>query len=195
MTSEFELCLCHVTVKLKCQLRLSQQKQNVWNGPIDQTKTKWSFLMFNPAILLYFNFHYLLLFVISLLIYYFLHQTPYEIAIVRQFPFSSDLKCMSVVCRTLGAPNMDVYVKGAPETIASFCQLETGRNCSFTLFEIARTFRNLQFALLNVEITQCIWCGHKFGWSTYMYNHMWLVCHEMRLDKSIETWAKEEVWI
>ncbi|XP_020601351.1 probable cation-transporting ATPase 13A3 isoform X3 [Orbicella faveolata] len=52
-------------------------------------------------------------------------HTPYEIAIVRQFPFSSDLKCMSVVCRTLGAPNMDAYVKGAPETIASFCQLQT----------------------------------------------------------------------
>ncbi|XP_078374483.1 polyamine-transporting ATPase 13A3-like isoform X2 [Oculina patagonica] len=52
-------------------------------------------------------------------------HTPYEIAIVRQFPFSSDLKCMSVVSRTLGAPNMDVYVKGAPETIESLCQLRT----------------------------------------------------------------------
>jgi len=59
-------------------------------------------------------------------------HTPYEIAVVRQFPFSADLKCMSVVCRTLGAPNMDAYVKGAPETIASLCQLQTGRNCSYT---------------------------------------------------------------
>ncbi|KAJ7394646.1 hypothetical protein OS493_000466 [Desmophyllum pertusum] len=52
-------------------------------------------------------------------------HTPYEIAIVRQFPFSSNLQCMSVVSRTLGAPNMDVYVKGAPETIASLCQSQT----------------------------------------------------------------------
>ena len=84
-------------------------------------------MLFIPAIVPSFNSHCLLLFVIELLVWYFLHQTPYEIAIVRQFPFSSDLKCMSVVCRTLGAPNMDAYVKGAPETIASFCQLETGR--------------------------------------------------------------------
>ena len=49
---------------------------------------------------------------------------------------------------------MDVYVKGAPEIIASFCQPQTGRDCSFTLFEIARTFRNLIFAFLDVEITQ-----------------------------------------
>lgn len=41
---------------------------------------------------------------------------------------------MSVVCRTLGAPNMDAYVKGAPETVASFCQLQTGQKCSSTSF-------------------------------------------------------------
>ncbi|KAK2552730.1 Polyamine-transporting ATPase 13A3 [Acropora cervicornis] len=50
---------------------------------------------------------------------------PYEIAIIRQFPFSSDLKRMCVVTRTLAAPNMDVYAKGAPETIASLCQPQT----------------------------------------------------------------------
>ena len=33
---------------------------------------------------------------------------------------------MCVVTRTLGAPNMDVYAKGAPETIASLCQPQTG---------------------------------------------------------------------
>ncbi|XP_058970502.2 polyamine-transporting ATPase 13A3 isoform X1 [Pocillopora verrucosa] len=52
-------------------------------------------------------------------------HTPYEIAVLRQFPFSSELQRMSVVCRTLGAPNMDVYVKGAPETITSLCQPQT----------------------------------------------------------------------
>ncbi|XP_067049944.1 polyamine-transporting ATPase 13A3-like isoform X4 [Acropora muricata] len=52
-------------------------------------------------------------------------KVPYEIAIIRQFPFSSDLKRMCVVTRTLAAPNMDVYAKGAPETIASLCQPQT----------------------------------------------------------------------
>ncbi|KAM7445100.1 hypothetical protein ABFA07_006360 [Porites harrisoni] len=50
---------------------------------------------------------------------------PYEIAVIRQFPFSSDLQRMCVVTRTLGDPNMDVYAKGAPETIASLCQPQT----------------------------------------------------------------------
>lgn len=52
-------------------------------------------------------------------------KVPYEIAIIRQFPFSSDLQRMCVVTRTLAAPNMDVYAKGAPETIASLCEPQT----------------------------------------------------------------------
>ncbi|XP_058412074.1 polyamine-transporting ATPase 13A3 isoform X1 [Diceros bicornis minor] len=49
----------------------------------------------------------------------------YEIGIVRQFPFSSDLQRMSVVARVLGDRKMDAYVKGAPEVIASLCKPET----------------------------------------------------------------------
>ncbi|KAG1672905.1 putative cation-transporting ATPase 13A3 [Nymphon striatum] len=49
----------------------------------------------------------------------------YEIGIVRQFTFSSSLQRMSVVVRRLGADHMDVYVKGAPEKIASLCHLKT----------------------------------------------------------------------
>ncbi|XP_071944606.1 polyamine-transporting ATPase 13A3-like [Antedon mediterranea] len=52
-------------------------------------------------------------------------QTPYEIGIVRQFPFSSSLQRMSVITRTLGAPNMDVYMKGAPEMVVSMCNKTT----------------------------------------------------------------------
>ncbi|KAK5643080.1 hypothetical protein RI129_006925 [Pyrocoelia pectoralis] len=46
---------------------------------------------------------------------------PYEIGIIRQFPFSSTQQSMSVICRTLEDPLMLVFVKGAPERIAAMC--------------------------------------------------------------------------
>ncbi|XP_078697010.1 polyamine-transporting ATPase 13A3-like isoform X3 [Branchiostoma floridae x Branchiostoma belcheri] len=52
-------------------------------------------------------------------------QTPYEIGILRQFPFSSSLQRMSVITRTLGNRHMDVYMKGAPEMVASLCMKQT----------------------------------------------------------------------
>ncbi|XP_015925261.1 polyamine-transporting ATPase 13A3 isoform X3 [Parasteatoda tepidariorum] len=50
---------------------------------------------------------------------------PYEVGIIRQFPFSSGLQRMSVICRTLGAEHFDLYCKGAPEKITSLCLSET----------------------------------------------------------------------
>lgn len=52
-------------------------------------------------------------------------QVPYEIGIVRQFPFSSSSQRMSVIVRVLGQQQMDLYVKGAPEVIMSLCLSET----------------------------------------------------------------------
>ncbi|XP_064418362.1 polyamine-transporting ATPase 13A3 [Latimeria chalumnae] len=52
-------------------------------------------------------------------------STSYEIGIVRQLPFSSALQRMSVVARVLGEKRMDVYLKGAPEVVASLCKKET----------------------------------------------------------------------
>uniref|UniRef100_A0A8D0HAK4 Polyamine-transporting ATPase 13A3 n=1 Tax=Sphenodon punctatus TaxID=8508 RepID=A0A8D0HAK4_SPHPU len=49
----------------------------------------------------------------------------YEIGIVRQFPFSSALQRMCVVARVLGEKQMDAYMKGAPEVIASLCKQES----------------------------------------------------------------------
>ncbi|XP_023726909.1 probable cation-transporting ATPase 13A3 isoform X2 [Cryptotermes secundus] len=52
-------------------------------------------------------------------------QLPYEIGIVRQFPFSSAAQCMSVIARALGSSHMTLYTKGAPEKIQTLCRKET----------------------------------------------------------------------
>lgn len=44
-----------------------------------------------------------------------------EVAIMRQFPFSSSLQRMSVIARQLNASQFEVYCKGAPEMIISLC--------------------------------------------------------------------------
>ncbi|KAL4220880.1 hypothetical protein ACF0H5_019146 [Mactra antiquata] len=49
----------------------------------------------------------------------------FEVGVVRQFTFSSSLKRMSVITRTLGRSNMDIYCKGAVETISALCRPET----------------------------------------------------------------------
>eukprot|EP00112_Aurelia_sp_Birch-Aquarium-sp1_P002091 Seg1227.9 transcript_id=Seg1227.9/GoldUCD/mRNA.D3Y31 product="putative cation-transporting ATPase 13A3" protein_id=Seg1227.9/GoldUCD/D3Y31 len=48
-----------------------------------------------------------------------------EIAILKQFTFSSELQRMSVIARKLGDSSMHVYVKGSPEIIASLCVPKT----------------------------------------------------------------------
>ena len=59
-------------------------------------------------------------------------QSVYEVGIVRQMTFSSDLQRMSVITRVLGASHMDVYAKGAPEMIATLCHPPTGQSVSMT---------------------------------------------------------------
>ena len=44
-----------------------------------------------------------------------------EIAIAKQFTFSSSLLRMSVLCKTYGSECMEVFVKGAPEKITTLC--------------------------------------------------------------------------
>lgn len=48
-----------------------------------------------------------------------------EIAIIKQFTFSSELQRSSVIVRKLGKSNMDVFVKGSPEMISSLCLKHT----------------------------------------------------------------------
>ncbi|XP_007946210.1 probable cation-transporting ATPase 13A4 [Orycteropus afer afer] len=52
-------------------------------------------------------------------------QVPVEgIAILHQFPFSSALQRMTVIVQEMGGDQL-VFMKGAPEKVASFCQPET----------------------------------------------------------------------
>ncbi|XP_009680413.2 probable cation-transporting ATPase 13A5 isoform X1 [Struthio camelus] len=54
------------------------------------------------------------------------NAAPVEgIAILHQFPFSSALQRMSVVTQQIGKEQYDLYMKGAPETVTSFCRQET----------------------------------------------------------------------
>ncbi|XP_077579697.1 polyamine-transporting ATPase 13A3-like [Stigmatopora nigra] len=48
-----------------------------------------------------------------------------QLGTVRQFPFSSALQRMSVIVRRPGRPRFDVYLKGAPETVARLCRAPT----------------------------------------------------------------------
>ncbi|XP_074860637.1 putative cation-transporting ATPase 13A5 [Carettochelys insculpta] len=47
------------------------------------------------------------------------------IAILHQFPFSSGLQRMSVITQQIGKNQYDLYMKGAPEMVSSFCRPET----------------------------------------------------------------------
>uniref|UniRef100_A0A8C0EQB6 Polyamine-transporting ATPase 13A2 n=1 Tax=Bubo bubo TaxID=30461 RepID=A0A8C0EQB6_BUBBB len=51
------------------------------------------------------------------------HQSP--VGILRRFPFSSSLQRMSVLVKLPGEASAHVYVKGAPEMVASLCRKET----------------------------------------------------------------------
>ncbi|KAK4819376.1 hypothetical protein QYF61_001655 [Mycteria americana] len=53
-------------------------------------------------------------------------SAPVEgIAILHQFPFSSGLQRMSVVSQKIGEEQYDLYMKGAPELVSSFCRQDT----------------------------------------------------------------------
>ncbi|KAM4694335.1 putative cation-transporting ATPase 13A4, partial [Discoglossus pictus] len=47
------------------------------------------------------------------------------IAILHQFPFSSSMQRMSVITQAIGEDDLTLFMKGAPETVISFCKPET----------------------------------------------------------------------
>ena len=50
-----------------------------------------------------------------------------EIAILKTYPFDSAVQRMTVVTKKKGAHQFDVYIKGAPEKVASLCKPETSK--------------------------------------------------------------------
>nr|XP_054590406.1 polyamine-transporting ATPase 13A3 isoform X3 [Nothobranchius furzeri] len=76
-----------------------------------------------------------------------------EIGIVRQFPFSSALQRMSVVVRRLGEKQMEAFLKGAPEVVASLCKpLTVPQNFSDSLESYTRQgFRVIALAHRQLE--------------------------------------------
>ncbi|CAH0562025.1 unnamed protein product [Brassicogethes aeneus] len=82
----------------------------------------------------------------------------YQIGIIRKFPFSSTLQCMSVVSRNLQEPCMTAFVKGAPEKIKSMCNRESLPNNFDTLLSeyTVQGFRVIAIAYKNLP--------RKFTW-------------------------------
>jgi predicted P-type ATPase len=52
-------------------------------------------------------------------------SNPYEIGIIKQFPFSSSLQRMGVIVRALNRKHFDFFCKGSPEMIAGMCRPES----------------------------------------------------------------------
>ncbi|XP_046682889.1 polyamine-transporting ATPase 13A3 isoform X2 [Homalodisca vitripennis] len=48
-------------------------------------------------------------------------EVPYEIGVVKKFPYSTSTMTMTVIARVLGASQMTVYTKGAPESMVEMC--------------------------------------------------------------------------
>ena len=54
-----------------------------------------------------------------------------ELAIIKQYPFSSALQRMSVVVKELDEANFGFYTKGSPEKIFELSKPETSIYCTF----------------------------------------------------------------
>jgi magnesium-transporting ATPase (P-type) len=50
-----------------------------------------------------------------------------EVGIVRQFPFSSTLQRMAIICKRIGQEQLHFFCKGSPEMVQSLCKPETGK--------------------------------------------------------------------
>lgn len=51
-----------------------------------------------------------------------------EVGIVRQFPFSSNLQRMAILCKRIGQEELHFFCKGSPEMVQSLCKPDTGES-------------------------------------------------------------------
>lgn len=58
-----------------------------------------------------------------------------EIAIIREFPFSSSSQRMGVIIKKMGMPHFEYYCKGSPEMILNFVRKETIPDDFFDVLE------------------------------------------------------------
>lgn len=55
-----------------------------------------------------------------------------QLAILKTFPFESREQRMTVVVKARKSSTMEVFIKGAPERVATLCKKETGLSQSFS---------------------------------------------------------------
>jgi len=84
----------------------------------------------------------------------FIEDTKVEIGIVRQFPFSSSLQRMAILCKSIGGEQLHFFCKGSPEMIRSLSKPETvPNNYNEVLDEYTRQgYRVIALAHRLVEI-------------------------------------------
>ena len=55
-----------------------------------------------------------------------------EIAVLKAYPFDSAVQRLTVITKKKGSPQFDIYVKGAPEKVASLCKPETSKCLTYS---------------------------------------------------------------
>ena len=63
-----------------------------------------------------------------------------EVAVLKRFPFESNVKRMTVVTQRRGFDHFTVFIKGAPELIASLCDPFTSKNSRLFFLKLVITF-------------------------------------------------------
>ncbi|GAB6027041.1 hypothetical protein CHUAL_013769 [Chamberlinius hualienensis] len=81
------------------------------------------------------------------------NKIRHEIAVVRQFPFSSTLQMMSVITHVSGEDHLTLFAKGAPETIISICLSSSVPSNFYEILHeyTVQGFRVIAFALKKLD--------------------------------------------
>lgn len=77
-----------------------------------------------------------------------------EVAILKRFPFESSLKRMTVIALPRGAERYQVFVKGAPEIVASICNQQSSTAFYFVTWT---SLAIATFTHLNRSIMCCVY--------------------------------------